>query len=151
MSPAVKLLTSLHGPGPWQVVVDTGDQKAVLTDDPKGYGLGFVHRPRGLWRHPAFTSLNVDLPAGWEGRLPRPPTIRLDMENRVAAIWVLTEPAWPSADFYRRQQMLNVLLGTPQDHISLSRLIPLPGNTEFPCEIIDIDPKRRYRLADFTL
>jgi hypothetical protein len=143
-------MEALHGPGPWQFIRATNQQKAIEADSPDGFEQAFVHRPRGLHDQPGFTCLNVDC-FGAIPTLPYPPSAVFEIGQRTAVMWFLDAFAWPSAEFYRRQEMLNVLLGTPSDRISLSRLLPLPGGREFPCRMQVFDPDARYALNDFKL
>lgn len=145
---AKAFLTMLHGPPPWPFVRHSTDQTVVWQDHPYGVNFVFVHRNRGICQVPGFTSLNADFrnqPAG----IPWTATADFRLAERAAVIWALDEPVWPSAEFYRRQQMLNTFLGTPSDHAGLARLLPLPGNDEFPCEMVWFEAEAKYNLDDF--
>lgn len=148
-------LAALHHGGPSFFIRATNDQRGVEAFSPDGFEQLYVHKPRGLYAQPGFTCLNAD----FHGRrfnveyppIDIPPSAVFRLKDRHSAVWILKEPVWPGPDFYRRQQMLNVWLGTPEDRAGLSRLLPLPGGKEFRCQMTHWDPEAVYRLSDFKL
>lgn len=153
MRASADFATMLHGEPPWPALVNSSNQVVRMVPSLHGMGFLFVHWNRGISTTPGFTSLNVDLAGSTDPlpRLPHPPTAVFRFQDRTAIMWILEEPVRPGPSFFRRQEMLNVLLGTPQDKAGLARLLPLPGNDEFPCDMELFDPSSIYSLDRFLL
>lgn len=145
---SVEFLQMLHGESPWPFVSNSGCQRLRMSSRPDGMNFLFVHRCRGNHDLPGFTSLNLDLPTGQEADLPHPPTAVFTMRDRTAFMWILQERMWPCAEFYETHQRLTDKFGVHPDRAGLARLLPVPGNPEFPCAMTEFRPVK-YRLSQF--